>query len=43
MNLRKESAGRDFAAGVVLYIGSMTVRFAADMFAVPVSALWEAA
>jgi predicted AAA+ superfamily ATPase len=38
----KESAGRDFAAGVVLYDGSTTTRFAPDMFAVPISALWEA-
>jgi uncharacterized protein len=38
----KESAGRDFVAGVVLYDGSTTTRFAPDMFAVPISALWEA-
>jgi predicted AAA+ superfamily ATPase len=39
----KEAAGRDFVAGVVLYDGTTTVKFAADMFAVPVAALWEAA
>jgi predicted AAA+ superfamily ATPase len=39
----REAAGRDFVAGVVLYDGTTTVKFAADMFAVPVAALWEAA
>ena len=39
----EDSARRDFTAGVVLYDGSTTVKFAADMFAVPLSALWEPA
>ena len=39
----RDSAGRDFVAGVVLYDGTTTTRFSPDMFAVPISALWEAA
>lgn len=41
--LRKlsDAAGRQFAAGVVLYDGASTVRFADNLFAVPMRALWE--
>lgn len=39
----REAAGTDFAAGVVIYDGTTTVKFKDDMFAVPVSALWEEA
>ena len=38
----REAAGTDFAAGVVIYDGTTTVKFEDGMFAVPVSALWEA-
>ena len=43
--LRKfgESAGTRFAAGVVLYDGSATVRFGESLFAVPLRHLWERA
>ena len=37
----KENAGERFTCGVVLYAGEVLVRFAADMFAVPLRALWE--
>ena len=41
--LRKlsDAAGRQFAAGVVLYDGASVVRFGERLFAVPVRALWE--
>ena len=38
----REAAGGRFAAGVVLYDGSATIRFDDDLYAVPVRALWEA-
>ena len=38
--LREVAAGR-FKCGVVLYDGDATLRFGADMFAVPVRLLWE--
>ena len=43
--LRKfgESAGTRFAAGVVLYDGSATIRFGESLFAVPLRHLWERA
>ena len=43
--LRKlqDAAGSAFAAGVVLYDGSATVRFGNGLFAVPVRRLWEPA
>lgn len=37
----KEAGGERFACGVVLYDGESSVRFAQDMFAVPIKALWE--
>lgn len=37
----KDASGGRFAAGVVLYDGESTVRFADDLFAVPVKALWS--
>ena len=37
----KEIAGSRFVCGVVLYDGEALVGFGADMFAVPVRALWE--
>ncbi len=37
----KEIAGHRFACGLVLYDGEVAVRFAPDMFAVPLRALWE--
>lgn len=35
-------AGKRFAAGVVLYDGSATIRFGDGFFAVPIRTLWEA-
>lgn len=42
--LRKlaETAGKRFAAGVVLYDGEMCARFGDNLFAVPLRMLWEA-
>ena len=42
--LRKlaSAAGRQFAAGVVLFDGETSVRFAENLYAVPLSQLWEA-
>ncbi len=37
----KEIAGERFTCGVVLYDGEVLVRFAADLFAVPLRALWD--
>jgi hypothetical protein len=37
----RDAAGRQFAAGVVLYDGGLAVRFEDDLFAVPMRALWE--
>lgn len=37
----KEISGHRFACGVVLYDGDVAVRFAPDLFAVPLRALWE--
>lgn len=37
----KEASGARFACGVVLYDGESAVRFAEDMFAVPIKALWN--
>lgn len=37
----KDASSERFAAGVVLYDGESTVRFAEDLFAVPVKALWS--
>ncbi|GAB4470469.1 MAG: ATP-binding protein [Burkholderiaceae bacterium] len=39
----RSAAGKRFAAGVVLYDGSATVRFGGGLFAVPLRRLWEAA
>jgi len=38
--LREASGGR-FSSGVVLYDGESSVRFAGDLFAVPIKALWS--
>jgi hypothetical protein len=38
----REAVGSSFAAGVVLYDGVTTTRFEPNMFAAPISALWEA-
>jgi uncharacterized protein len=35
-----EDAGKQFAAGVVLYAGERTVPFGANLWAVPISELW---
>jgi predicted AAA+ superfamily ATPase len=42
--LRKleDAAGRRFASGVMLYDGTMSLRFGEGFFAVPIRALWEA-
>lgn len=37
----KSSVGQQFAAGVVLYDGTATIRFERDLFAVPIRNLWE--
>jgi len=37
----RDIAGNRFVAGVVLYDGSATIRFAKDLFAVPLRRLWE--
>jgi uncharacterized protein len=37
----KDACGARFAAGVVLYDGESAVRFADDLFAVPIQALWS--
>lgn len=37
----KDASGVRFAGGVVLYDGESTVRFAEDLFAVPIKALWS--
>jgi len=37
----KESAGKRFAAGVVLYDGEATAPFGDNLFAVPIRSLWE--
>jgi predicted AAA+ superfamily ATPase len=37
----KEDAGDKFVRGIVLYTGSNTLQFDKDMYAMPVSALWE--
>lgn len=39
----KESAGKRFAAGVVLYDGEVTAPFGVGMAAVPIRTLWETA
>lgn len=39
----KESSGKRFTAGVVLYDGEATVPFGERLFAVPIRSLWEAA
>ena len=39
----KESAGRRFAAGVVLYDGEVIAPFGDRLYAVPIRSLWEAA
>lgn len=38
----RDASGARFAAGVVLYDGESAVRFADDLFAVPIKALWSA-
>jgi hypothetical protein len=37
----RDVAGARWVAGVVLYDGSAAVRFADDLFAIPVRMLWE--
>lgn len=37
----RDAGGARFAAGVVLYDGESAVRFADDLFAVPIKALWS--
>lgn len=39
----RDATGKRFAAGVVLYDGTATIRFGDGFFAVPVRRLWEAA
>lgn len=38
----RDVAGKRFVAGVVLYDGSATIKFAEDLLAVPLRRLWEA-
>ena len=38
----KDASGKRFTAGVVFYDGESAVRFADDLFAVPIAALWNA-
>ena len=37
----RDAAGKQFAAGVVLYDGTAATRFGDDFFAVPLRSLWE--
>jgi hypothetical protein len=37
----RAAAGSRFAAGLVLYDGESVVGFGDDLFAVPISALWQ--
>jgi hypothetical protein len=37
----KESAGKRFTAGVVLYDGEVTAPFGDGLFAIPIRSLWE--
>jgi len=37
----RDAAGRQFAAGVVLYDGTAATRFGDNLFAVPLRSLWE--
>ena len=37
----KDASGKKLTAGVVLYDGESAVRFADDLFAVPIKALWS--
>ena len=37
----KDASGARFAAGVILYDGESAVRFANDLFAAPIKALWS--
>ena len=39
---RAEAVGERFACGVVFYLGTETVPFGPNLWAVPVSALWSA-
>lgn len=38
----RDVAGKRFVAGVVLYDGSATIKFAEDLLAVPLRRLWKA-
>ncbi|MFM8411628.1 MAG: DUF4143 domain-containing protein, partial [Alphaproteobacteria bacterium] len=37
----RDTAGKRFAAGIVLHDGSATIRFDERLYAVPIRALWE--
>ena len=37
----RDAAGKQFAAGVVLYDGTAATRFGENLFAVPLRSLWE--
>lgn len=41
MRMLRDGAGKRFQAGVVLYDGDKILRFEEDLFAVPLTALWE--
>jgi predicted AAA+ superfamily ATPase len=41
LKLLKKTAGDKFIRGIVFYTGSKIVPFAGDLFAVPISSLWE--
>jgi len=37
----RDAAGKQFAAGVVLYDGTAATRFGDNLFAMPLRSLWE--
>jgi uncharacterized protein len=41
LRVLKEAAGKDFRRGIVLYLGSNTVAFGGDLYALPLSSLWS--
>jgi hypothetical protein len=43
LNAFAQMAGKLFACGIVLYTGETVLPFGKHLFAVPISALWEAA
>lgn len=43
LRLLQEKAGKDFARGILLHTGTATIPFGDNMFAMPVSELWQSA